>query len=156
MRRSGFGLLVGTFLAILGGGCGGGEQGPGEPPLLIVKPATKSGDQQTGPIELALGNPLRVLITREGEPVEGVDVDWVAGQGGSFSDETESDADGFATAVWTLGSQVGNQAATAEIDDADGSPLTYTATATDGTEPPPGPTIQVLGPAGAIDSSRAR
>ena len=114
----------------------------------MEKPATKSGDEQTGPVGIALGNPLRVLVTRDGEPVEGVDVDWVAGQGGALGEETESDADGFATAVWTLGPDEGNHAATAAITGADGSPLTYTATATDGTEPPPGPTIQVLGPNG--------
>jgi plastocyanin len=149
MCRSGIGLLaLGTSLAGLAAGCGD-DQGPGQSPLVIEKPATKSGDQQFGPVSLALGNPLRVLITRDGEPVEGVDVEWAAGQGGSFSDETDSDVDGFATAVWTLGPEVGNHAATAAIDGADGSPLTYTATATSGTGPPPGPTVQVLGPPGA-------
>jgi plastocyanin len=147
MRRSGLGLLVwGTALA--GAGCGGEDQGPGQSPLAIEKPATKSGDQQTGPVEVALGNPLRVLITRDGEPVEGVDVSWAAGQGGSLAQVAESGEDGIASAVWTLGPQLGNQVATAEIDGADGSPLTYTAVATEGTGPPPGPTINVLGPPG--------
>jgi plastocyanin len=148
MRRSGILVLaMGASLAVFGLACGD-DQGPGQPPLVMEKPATKSGDQQFGPVELALGNPLRVLITREGEPVEGVDVEWAAGQGGSFTLEEESGEDGIATVVWTLGPEVGNQAATATIDGADGSPLTYTATATSGTEPPPGPTIQVLGPDG--------
>lgn len=150
MRWSGINLLVvGTAVAAFGAGCSGGDQGPGEPPLAIEKPATKSGDEQFGPVDLALGNPLRVLVTREGEPVEGVDVDWTAGQGGSLSDEQESDADGFASVVWSLGPNVGTQAATASVQGADGSPLTYTATATAGTGPPPtGPTVQVLGPEG--------
>jgi plastocyanin len=149
MCRSGFSLLgFVAAAAALGAACSGDDQGPSQPPLVIEKPATKSGDQQTGPISVALGNPLRVLITREGEPVEGVDVTWTAGQGGSIGSETESDEEGFATAVWTLGTALGNQAATAAIDGADGSPLTYTATATDGTGPPPGPTVQVLGPDG--------
>lgn len=149
MRRSGIGLLaVGMSLAVLGLGCSSDDQGPGEPPLVMEKPATKSGDAQTGPVEVALGNPLRVLITREGEPVEGVDVDWAAGQGGSLSAETQSDEEGIASAAWTLGPELGTHSATAAIDGADGSPLTYTATATTGTGPPPGPTIQVLGPPG--------
>jgi plastocyanin len=114
----------------------------------MEKPATKSGDEQTGPVGTALGNPLRVLVTRDGEPVEGVDVDFTAGQGGSMGQEEQSDADGFASVVWTLGPDIGTHAATAAVQGADGSPLTYTATATDGTEPPPGPTIQVLGPNG--------
>jgi plastocyanin len=149
MRRSGTGLLaVGTSLAVLGAACGSDDQGPGEPPLVIEKPATKSGDQQTGPVGVALGNPLRVLITRDGEPVEGVDVDFSAGQGGSLGQEEESDTAGIATVVWTLGPEVGNHAATATVAGAEGSPLTYTATATSGTGPPPGPTVQVLGPTG--------
>ena len=149
MRWSGINLLVvGTAVAAFGAGCSGGDQGPGEPPLAIEKPATKSGDEQFGPVDLALGNPLRVLVTREGEPVEGVDVDWTAGQGGSLSDEQESDVDGFASVVWTLGPDQGTHSATASVEGAEGSPLTYTATATLGTEPPPGPTIQVLGPSG--------
>ena len=146
MGRSGIGLLVaGTSLAWLGA-CSGEDQGPGDSPLVVEKPATKSGDQQTGPVGTALGNPLRVLITRDGEPVEGVDVDFSAGQGGSLGLEEESDETGIASAVWTLGPEIGSHAATAAIDGAEGSPLTYTATATSGTGPPPGPTIQVLGP----------
>ncbi|HUQ14451.1 MAG TPA: plastocyanin/azurin family copper-binding protein [Gemmatimonadales bacterium] len=149
MRRSGIGLLVvGTSLAGLGAACSGDDQGPGEPPLVIEKPATKSGDQQFGPVGTALGNPLRVLITRDGEPVEGVNVDFSVGQGGSLGQEEESDSAGIATAVWTLGPEVGNHAATAAVAGAEGSPLTYTATATTGTGPPPGPTVQVLGPDG--------
>lgn len=143
MRRRGLGLLaVGTVVG-LGAGCSGDDQGPGESPLVIEKPATKSGDQQTGPVETALGNPLRVLITRDGEPVEGVDVEWSAGQGGALSDEQESDEEGFASVVWTLGPDIGEHAATATVTGADGSPLTYTATATEGNGPPTGPTVQV-------------
>jgi plastocyanin len=146
MRRSGIGLLaLGTSLAVLGAGCGD-DQGPGQSPLVIEKPTVKSGDEQTGPVDVALGNPLRVLITRDGEPVEGVDVDWAAGQGGAMGEETESDEGGFASAVWTLGPEIGTHAATAAINGAEGSPLTYTATATTGTGPPPGSTVQVLGP----------
>jgi len=147
MCRSGIGLLlVGMSLAALGAACSADDQGPGQSPLVIEKPATKSGDQQTGPVGIALGNPLRVLITRDGEPVEDVDVDFSAGQGGSIAEEQESDEAGIASAVWTLGPEIGTHSATAAIDGAEGSPLTYTATATTGTGPPPGPTVQVLGP----------
>jgi plastocyanin len=147
MRGSGIGLLlVGTSLAALGAACGE-DQGPGLSPLVIEKPAVKSGDQQSSPVGTALGNPLRVLITRDGEPVENVDVDFSAGQGGTIGDEQESDEEGIASAVWTLGSEIGTHSATAAVDGAEGSPLTYTATATTGTGPPPGPTVQV-GPGG--------
>ena len=146
MCRSGIVLLAAGTLAVLGAGCGGDEQGPGESPLVVEKPATKSGDLQTGPVGVALGNPLRILITRDGEPVEGVNVSWAAGQGGSIGQTEESDDLGIATAVWTLGPDIGNQVATAEVDEADNSPLTYTATAETGGPPPPpvGATVQVL------------
>lgn len=146
MCRSGIGLLVvGTSLAVLGAACGGEDRGPSETPLVIEKPATKSGDQQTGPVGVALGNPLRVLITRDGEPVEGENVTWSAGQGGSIGEPLESDELGIATAVWTLGPDIGEHVATAEVDGADNSPLTYTATAEEDTPPPPpGATVLVL------------
>jgi plastocyanin len=143
MRRRRFGLFVVGSLVWLGASCSGDDQGPSGHPLVIEKPATKSGDLQFGPTGTALGNPLRVLITRDGEPVEGVNVSWTATQGGSFSDATESEEDGIATAVWTLGPAEGDQAATADVDGATNSPLTFTATA-ENNEPAPGVTVQVL------------
>jgi plastocyanin len=143
MRRLGVGVFVVGSLVWLGAACSDDDQGPGQSPLVLEKPAVKSGDQQTGPVGTALGNPLRVLITRDGEPVEDVNVDWSAGQGGTLSDEQDSGEDGIASVVWTLGPEEGQHAATASMTGADGSPLTYTATATTGTGPPPGPTVQV-------------
>lgn len=145
MRRRGIGVLVLGSLVWLGAACSGDDQGPSEPPLVIEKPATKSGDGQTGPVGIALGNPLRILITREGEPVEGVNVSWSAGQGGSISDAQESDELGIATAVWTLGPDEGVQVATAEVDGATNSPLSFSATAeaAEPPPPPPGVTVQV-------------
>ena len=157
MRRTEHGLLaLGTMLVGLGVACGGDDQGPATAPAGH----REAGGQERRPARpgrsaRALGNPVRILITRDGEPVEGVNVTWAAGQRGSLSDQTESDELGIATAVWTLGPETGTQAATATVDGADGSPLTFTATATDGTGPPPGPTIQVLGPDGG-QSVRAR
>ena len=125
MRRRGVGLLFLGSSVWLGAACGGDDQGPSEPSLVVEKPATKSGDGQTGPVSTALGNPLRILITREGEPVEGVGVSWSAAQGGSISDAQESDELGIATAVWTLGPEEGNQVATATVEGATNSPLSY-------------------------------
>ena len=138
-RRVG-GFIVGALLW-LGGACG--DDGGPEGTLDIEKPTLQSGDQQTGPAGEPLGDPLRVLITRDGEPVEGVDVEWSVGQGGSLGDEQPSDEEGIASAVWTLGPDVGEQEATAALEGADGSPLTYTAIATPGSGPT-GPTVQVL------------
>src|SRR5687768_4076701 len=111
MRRLGVGVFVVGSLVWLGAACSD-DQGPGEPPLVLEKPAVKSGDQQTSPVGTALGNPLRVLITRDGEPVEDVNVEWSVGQGGSLSDEQDSGEDGIASVVWTLGPEEGEHAAT--------------------------------------------
>lgn len=142
MRRRGVALLVLGSSVWLGVACSD-DQGPSEPPLVVEKPDTKSGDEQIGPAGMILGNPLRVLITRDGEPVEGVGVSWSAAQGGSISDVQESDEQGIASAFWTLGPGLGTQAATAEVNGATNSPLTYTATA-EPAEPPGGATVQVL------------
>ena len=141
MRARTVGLfVVGALLANVAA-CGDDDGGPGDT-LDIEKPTLQSGDQQTGPAGEALGGPLRVLITRTGEPVEGVDVEWSVGQGGTLGDEQVSDEEGIASVVWTLGPLVGEQEATATLEGADGSPLTYTAIATPGGGPT-GPTIEV-------------
>jgi hypothetical protein len=140
MRARTIGVFVIGAVAWLGGACGDDDQGPDET-LDIEKPTLQSGDEQTGPTGQALSSPLRVLITRTGEPVAGVDVEWSVGQGGSLSDEQPSDEEGLASVVWTLGPDVGEQEATASVEGADGSPLTYTALATPGG--PSARTIQV-------------
>lgn len=123
-------------LVWLGGACGDDE---GPDTLDIEKPTLQSGDEQTGPAGVALSAPVRVLITRTGEPVAGVDVEWSAGQGGSLSDEQTSDEEGIASVVWTLGPEVGEQEVTATLEGADGSPLIYTALAIPG-----GPSAQTI------------
>jgi plastocyanin len=139
MRRPAVGAFIVGSLVWLGLACGD-DQSPNDT-LDIEKPTLQSGDQQTGPTGEALSTPLRVLITRTGEPVAGVDVEWSVGQGGSLSGEQVSDDEGLASVVWTLGPDVGQQEATASLDGADGSPLTYTALATPGG--PSARTIQV-------------
>jgi plastocyanin len=57
-----------------------------------------------------------------------------------------SDADGIASAVWTLGQTSGAQTAQATVTDADGSPVGFTATAA------PGPATTIAGTGGANQS----
>ena len=142
MRTAGV-FVVGALLSIVA--CGDDDGGPSDN-LDIEKPTLQSGDQQTGPAGQPLGDPLRVLITRDGEPVEGVDVEWSVGQGGSLGDEQVSDEEGIASVIWTLGPEVGEQEATAAVDGADGSPLDYTAIATPGG----GPNGLAIGPDGKL------
>jgi plastocyanin len=134
-----------------GDGNGGNEPPPDDDPPVIQEAPTSSGDNQTGTVGEPLGSELRVLITLTGDPQAGVNVGWATPNGGSLAPATSATgADGIATTTWTLGPDPGTQTATATVDGADGSPVTFTATAEDD-EPPPPPadaSIQVLGPGG--------
>lgn len=78
-----------------------------------------------------LPNPLVVVtVDRFGNPVAGAEVRWDASSGnGSLSAETAlTGSDGTSSVIWTLGNRVGVQRATAKVEHADGSPVTFTAT----------------------------
>ena len=149
-------LISAAVLIAVAAGCGGdnGSGPPPEDPLVIQLAPTSGGDGQTGTVGEALASGLRVVITRASEPQTGVVVDWATGDGGSLAPAASAtDADGVATSTWTLGPDAGTQTATATANGADGSPVSFTATAEDDTPPPPPPpppaaTIQVLGPGG--------
>ncbi|HEX2219641.1 MAG TPA: Ig-like domain-containing protein [Gemmatimonadales bacterium] len=81
----------------------------------------------------ALPDPLVVrVLDQTGRPVEGVSVTWVAEGGGSVSPETvPTDGAGLAAAVRVLGETAGEQTTTAEVSGLQGSPVTFTSTATD-------------------------
>jgi hypothetical protein len=121
-------------------GCGAGEQsGTGATALTIAKSPGKSGDVQIGAAAQRLSSPLRVYVTRDGQPAEGEQVTWSTGSGGSLSlNPSQTDGTGIAVSFWTLGPSEGGQTAQATLADASGSPITFTATATsqDGGQPP--------------------
>ncbi len=92
------------------------------------------GNGQVGLVGQPLPNPLVVLVTdQDGDPVEGVSVQWAVQNGGSVSDQTaETGSDGRASVTRTLGPAPGEQTATASVSGLDGSPVTFVATATEG------------------------
>lgn len=140
MHRNWKRIAAAVGAAAVVGACGsGGDTGPTQSPLVIAKAATKSGDAQTGPIGQALPNDLRIVVTRDGQPEPAVAVTWSAGSGFMTPTTAQSDADGVSASSWTLGNTAGAQTATASVTGATGSPLTFTATATDGGPPPPPP-----------------
>jgi len=96
------------------------------------------GDNQSGPVGQALANPLVVLVTDDaGNPVEGVSVSWTAQGGGSVSGSASTTgSNGRASTQRTLGPQPGAQTTQASVAGLEGSPLTFTSTATD--QPPAG------------------
>ena len=78
-----------------------------------------------------LPQPLAVLtVDRFGNPVAGAEVRWETSSGnGEVSAETTiTGSDGTSSVIWTLGNRVGVQRATAKVEHANGSPVTFTAT----------------------------
>jgi hypothetical protein len=100
---------------------------PGDPDTVrAVGPTIQAGQRGQ-----ALPEPLAVLaVDRFGNPVAGAEVKWGASSGnGELSAEpTLTGADGTTSVIWTLGNRIGVQQATAKVEHADGSPVTFTAT----------------------------
>ena len=91
------------------------------------------GDQQTGQVGTTLLNPLVVLVTDDaGNPVENVSVSWSAQGGGSVSaSASTTGSNGRASIQRILGPDPGEQTTTASVSGLEGSPVTFTSTATE-------------------------
>jgi hypothetical protein len=112
-RALALGAVVATAFAP---GCGGGAGGDLEPaPLTVAKPTTQSGDQQSGPVNAALGEVLRVLVTPDGVPESGATVAWSAAQGSVSPASDPTSSDGISSTTWTVGPSAGAQTAQAEV-----------------------------------------
>lgn len=106
-----------------------------------------SGNNQSGSVGQALGQPLRVVVRDQfNNGVSGITVTWaVAGGDGSLSASTSTtDSEGQASLTWTLGTVTGtsNNTATASAAGLSGSPLTFAASAN------PGPATQLASVSG--------
>lgn len=140
---------AGGFLSAVG--CSDDETAP-EPPLILAK-APQSGDNQAALVGEQLPFALRVVVTRDDEPVEDVEVVWNAGGNGSMTPESSTtDANGIAESFWTLGTAPGQQSATARAPESDQAPISFTATAEAAPEGPPPPTA-LRAPAGTAARS---
>jgi len=134
-RASALGALVALAVA-----CGGSDSQPNPSPPVVAKAPSASGDQQTGPINQALSNDLRIVVTRDGSPEANATVTWSTSGGGSLNPTSgPTDASGIGASTWTLGPSVGAQTAQAAVPGATGSPVSFSATATGGPPPPPPP-----------------
>ena len=96
--------------------------------------ALAGGNNQTDTVGATLARLDSVLVTDvASNPVSGVAVTWaVTKGGGSIPPSSTTNANGIATAPWTLGDTAGAQNATAAVSGLTGSPLTFTATALHG------------------------
>jgi plastocyanin len=126
-----------AVLAACGGGGGDGPTNPNPEPVITIVRATPSGDAQTAVAGTALADPLVVLVRRDNVPLAGATVAWSTANGGSLApSSTTTDAQGLAQSVWTLGPAAGTQNAQAASTGAQGSPVSFSATATgDGPAP---------------------
>jgi hypothetical protein len=123
-------LLVFTSAVAVLCACGGDD---------LTLPATDTlqlqiagGDEQQAPAGSALPDPLIVrLLNSSGKPVPGRTVLWVVRAGDGAVDPTTdmTDADGFASAAWTLGPEAGPNAVDVEVPNV--GKVTFTAIATD-------------------------
>jgi adhesin/invasin len=129
LRRPHTSLISVTVITLACGGGGGGTP-PGPTPTQIAKTATNNGDNQVGPTGVALPTPLAVVVRdASNAPVPGVTVSWAAAAGsGSLTSSSNTDANGMATATWTLGVNAGPLTATASKAGLTGSPVTFSAT----------------------------
>ena len=135
--------VLGVTAALFGAACGSGDNTAPQSRPIVTKAATKSGDLQSGAVGGALPNDLRVVVTRDGAPAPDVGVTWSTGSGTLAPSSDQTDADGLSTSTWTLGDTPGAVTATASVTNATGSPVTFTATATDDGGPG-GIIVQVL------------
>jgi len=126
-----------TVLALLGWlvlGCGGGAGGTDpEPPAQEPAPTLTSlrGNAQDGVTGRRLTQPVAVLARgASGVALPGASISWTPSGDGTVSAEvTVTDGEGVAEVIWTLGDVEGQQTLTAELSGANGSPVTFTATA---------------------------
>jgi Big-like domain-containing protein len=93
-----------------------------------------SGQDQSGPVNSTLPNPLVVQVSDPfGNPINGVTVTWTVDGGGAVSAGTSTTgADGTTSVTRTLGGTAGAQHTFATVDGLAGSPVTFTHTATSG------------------------
>ena len=91
-----------------------------------------SGDGQTGEINTALAQPVVAIATDEfGNGVPGVDVSWAATGATLSAASGVTGASGVSEVTVTLGATAGPITITAASEGLDGSPVTFTATATE-------------------------
>jgi plastocyanin len=110
-------------------GCGASDrQAPDPSTLELSKPDGISGDYQVEVAGRTLPESLRVLVTRDHQPVEGVTVTWFTTEGSVSPSEVRTGADGLAATTWTTMPLYAEQFARASIEG--GSWIGFNAIAT--------------------------
>lgn len=128
LRRAALvGIITSTLLA-----CSGGDGGNQPDPVFKITVApVDGGNNQTWTTGHRLPDPIRVKVTRDGEPVGAVGVVWTAAAGGGIVSPAASltDSDGIAVTNWNLGTEARQYFAYAKLANVPGDSVTFTATA---------------------------
>lgn len=125
-------LLTAGALGACGSDDGGDLYGGPDPAALSAARSEPSGDGQSGTAGQDLANPLRIVILRGSTPAAGAVVTWSAtGEGALMTPSVDTTGtDGISTSMWHLGDAPGTQRAQAAVNGgADGSPVSFSATA---------------------------
>jgi len=123
-RLAGLGPAVGLLL-----GCGASDREAPEPSTLeIAKPAGTSGDGQVGVAGVRLPDSLRVVVTRDEEPVAGVTVIWFTTEGSVNPATVSTGSDGMAATTWTPLPLFAEQFEVARLDGGQAAGFTAIAT----------------------------
>jgi plastocyanin len=123
------GIRLRVAAAALVSGCGASDrQAPDPSTLELTKPAGVSGDVQVGVAGEPLPDSLRVLVTRDGQPVKGVTVTWFTTEGSVSPTEVPTGSDGLAATTWTTKALYAEQFASAGVEG--GPTIGFTAIAT--------------------------
>ena len=121
--------FIGAAALLWTAACGGSD-GAGPTPTRVI--AAAAGDGQSAPVTTGASLTARVTDP-SGAPESGVTVSWsVVSGGGGITSSSVTDADGRATATFTLGQIAGSQRARATADGVGGSPANFTVTAVAG------------------------
>jgi hypothetical protein len=96
-------------------GCSDDATSPPAVVEIALAPAS-SGNGQSGEVNTALGQNLRVLVTRNSLPAPDVTVQWAVPAGnGALPGASTTNADGIALAIWTMPTTIGDMSATASV-----------------------------------------
>jgi plastocyanin len=113
---------------VLLAGCGSDDrQAPAPADFVIVKAPVNSGDTQVGIAGRELDQELRVLVTRDDHPAEGVTVYWSTPEGSVSPATRVTDADGISSTRWTLQNLFAQQVALAGLEPDSPTPVVFTA-----------------------------
>lgn len=140
-------LLRSGSLSTLTAACAASDRAAPDPADMVIgKPEGISGDQQVGVAGTRLPDSLRIVVTHNDEPMEGVAVTWWTSEGSVKPTSVRTDADGMAATTWTTLPIFAQQFALARIGGADGPTARFTAIVTP--DPNGATTIHVLSEGG--------